>query len=44
MLNGQPTAYVCMNSTCSEPVTSAVALSQSLLLQPVPGTVPRQTN
>jgi uncharacterized protein len=40
MLNGQPTAYVCMNNSCSDPVTSPVALSQSLLLQPLPGTVP----
>jgi uncharacterized protein YyaL (SSP411 family) len=40
MLNGQPTAYVCMNNTCSDPVTSPVALSQSLLLQPLPATIP----
>ena len=44
MLNGQPTAYVCMNNTCSEPVTSPVALSQSLLLQPLPTTVSARPN
>ena len=44
MLNGLPTAYVCMNNTCSDPATSPVALSQSLLLQPLPATVPTRSN
>jgi len=44
MLNGQPTAYICVNNTCAEPVTSAVALSQSLLLQPLPATIPTRPN
>lgn len=32
MENGQPTAYVCQNGTCSPPVSNPVALSQMLLL------------
>lgn len=32
MENGQPTAYLCQNGTCSPPVSNPVALSQSLLL------------
>ena len=39
MVNGQPTAYVCQHLNCSPPITSAVTLSQSLIMPPVrPGT------
>ena len=32
MLNGQPTAYFCVRSTCSAPITDPVTLSQALQL------------
>jgi uncharacterized protein YyaL (SSP411 family) len=32
MQNGQPTAYVCVRNTCSQPITNAVQLSQTLQL------------
>jgi CBS domain containing-hemolysin-like protein len=39
MINGQPTAYLCQHMTCTPAITSAVTLSQSLILPPVkPGT------
>ncbi len=34
MENGQPTAYLCQNGTCSQPTVNPVALSQALLLPP----------
>jgi uncharacterized protein YyaL (SSP411 family) len=34
MVNGQPTAYICQHTTCLPAVTSAVTLSQSLVLPP----------
>ncbi len=34
MENGQPTAYLCQNGTCSPPVANPVSLSQALLLPP----------
>ena len=39
MVNGQPTAYICQHLNCTPPITSAVTLSQSLIMPPVrPGT------
>jgi uncharacterized protein YyaL (SSP411 family) len=32
MQNGQPTAYVCVRNTCSQPITNPVQLSQTLQL------------
>ena len=38
MQNGAPTAYLCQRNVCSQPVTSAVTLSQALTLPPKPVT------
>jgi uncharacterized protein YyaL (SSP411 family) len=42
MENGQPTAYVCQNMTCSPPVTNAVALSQMLQMPAMPAAQAQQ--
>ncbi len=34
MVDGQPTAYICQHLQCTAPITSAVTLSQSLILPP----------
>ena len=34
MLNGQATVYICQRNTCSQPIASAVTLSQALTLPP----------
>ena len=41
MAGGQPTAYICQQGDCSQPITNPVTLSQSLQRVPLPQMQPR---
>ncbi|HEY2070492.1 MAG TPA: thioredoxin domain-containing protein [Rhizomicrobium sp.] len=40
MVNGQPTAYICQQMTCGQPITNPVTLSQRLQLPRIVQTIP----